>query len=458
MIRDFGIVVAIVLGGISPCRAGTTNGFRYYATIDRNDSQGEEIVAVALDSEIFAATHDRCADVRIVDAAGREIPYERARVAESKVTSLREPCPSGGVTLHERDDGGLEISAALTDKSPSATGLTVRTPLKDFERRVSVSGSRDGSNWHVLVEDAALFDYSRYMDVSNHEVTLPANDDRQYRITIEAAADERASPLKELTRRFRGDEETERTEQTTLRERPLRIDGMDFYRLVPRHEPAKDVKRPYEVAKYEVTEDAQRKETIIHVRMRNEPLTQLVIDTSTPNFVRQAVVQAPSKRAGDTDWRDVGRATITAIHLPNFERRTLAIAFPEQWQEEYRIVISNEDSPPLEITGVTAEGNEYRLTFIATSGDTYRAYFGSAAAKEPKYDTAALMAALGGRYTSRLATLGLALDNPAYHAASNWRPLGNSVFFGIAIAIMVVALAAVMLRAMRRIDALPSED
>ena len=53
---------------------------------------------------------------------------------------------------------------------------------------MQVLGSRDGSDWHTLVENAVLFDYSRYMDVNNREISVPPNDDRHFRITIETAA------------------------------------------------------------------------------------------------------------------------------------------------------------------------------------------------------------------------------------------------------------------------------
>ena len=69
-------------------------------------------------------------------------------------------CASHVASLKEVE-GSLEIIAKLDEKSPSASGFTVRTPLKDFERRVQVFGSNAGQQWQSLVPEALLFDYSR---------------------------------------------------------------------------------------------------------------------------------------------------------------------------------------------------------------------------------------------------------------------------------------------------------
>ena len=451
------IAFALVLAGVSRCQAATADSFRYLRTVDRTDSMAEEILSLPLDSDVYAVAQAGLADVRIIDAEGREVPYQLEKAAESRTTTVREPCPSRIVSLRELDDQRLEIVAALAEQSTSASGLVVRSPLRDFERRVQVFGSDHGREWQELAKDAVIFDYSRYMDISNRDIALPANSFRHYRLVIDAISDEEKFPLTELTRHLQAGTELDRTEQTTLRARSLRIDGIDFYRLATRAETAKDVKRAYPVVEFRAEDDAKNKQTTIHVRTRREPVTSFVIETTTANFVRQAAVWAPVEHRGRSEWREVGGATISAIHFQGFERRNLSIAFPEQRQEEYRIIVHNADNPPLTISGVSGEGNVYQVKFIAEKDAVYSLYYGSASAEKPTYDTAALMAALGGRYRSRTGTLGPAESNPLFRATADRGLFDSRLFFGVAIALMVAVLAVVVFGAVRKVDRLPTD-
>ena len=112
------------------------------------------------------------------------------------------PCATEVVSLQEKD-GGIEIHVRLDRDAPAAEELTVVTPLKDFERRVRVFGSDNGKDWTPLVTDGLVFDYSRYMNVSNHDIRLPKNRWRQFRVIVDNITDVRQSPFMELTRKTR---------------------------------------------------------------------------------------------------------------------------------------------------------------------------------------------------------------------------------------------------------------
>ena len=50
------------------------------------------------------------------------------------------------------------------------------------------------------MSDGAIFDYSRFMDVRNGDVIIPANDYRRFKLMVEHELDDRESPLRELIR------------------------------------------------------------------------------------------------------------------------------------------------------------------------------------------------------------------------------------------------------------------
>ncbi|NLX97911.1 MAG: DUF3999 domain-containing protein [Rhodopirellula sp.] len=428
--------------------------------IERAASGQEEILAVALDAEVYAA-EEELTRLRVFDSENREIPCRLDKATENRRRDFREPCPSTVQSLVEHDDNRIEVVVRRDDKAPTADGIIFHTPLADFERRVSVFGSDDGDNWQPLVENAMIFDYSRYMDISNREVPLPKNSYRRLKAVVAEVTDLKESSLMELSRQFRGDEESGRTEQTTVLRRPLRIDRLELWHTVTRELVKQQKTVAWPIAHFATEIDSDQKQTIVHVRTRREPLTQLTLETGSVNFSRPARVQTPVERGMTTEWVDVGRATVSVFRFRSFQRVELKIPFSEQRSEEYRIVIDNGDSPPLKIKGVKAEGSEYRMLFFASPDCSYRLAYGSESAETPRYDTAALSAALGQGYRPVAVTLGPEAKNEVFggHGVPDFaKLLNNPLFLGVAIGLMVIVLGLLLFRASPRIDHLGQEE
>jgi hypothetical protein len=87
------------------------------------------------------------------------------------------------------------------------------------------------------------------------------------------------------------------------------------------------------------------------------------------------VVEVPEVRGVTTQWKPAGEAIVSSFRFRTYQRNQMIVSFPEMRQEEYRMVIHNEDNPPLDIQGVKPEGTEYRVMFLAQESKTYRVYF-----------------------------------------------------------------------------------
>src|SRR6185437_13430610 len=111
-----------------------------------------------------------------------------------------------------------------------------------------------------------------------------------------------------------------------------------------------------------------------------------------------ARVLVPVANGVRTDWAEIGRGTLVLIAFREFRRAELSLDFPEHRHEHYRIEFDNADNPPLEITGVEAEGPRWRMVFLGSEGRIYRVAYGSDAAEPPRYDTAAVLDALHRGY------------------------------------------------------------
>lgn len=453
---------AVLLGlmlAARPVGADGVSRFRFWKELDRRASNREEILAVPLDRDIYASTREGFPDLRILDEKGAEVPYALERAEERQTRRVREACASEVVSLRELDGKALEIVVRLAEKAPNARGVTVISPLTDYEHRVRVSGSKNGEEWSPLTSDGLIFDYTRHMDVRNGDIPLPDNTSRWFKLVVEQVLDERESPFRELTRSRRGGREDRHTETTVIERRPFRIDRIDPWRTVEVEGAPRASKTTYPIDAFRVEEDAEQKVTRIHVPSRREPITGFILETPSRNFSRAVSVRVPARRGPKAEWVEVGRGTIHRIAFHSFRREGLRLDFPERRESRYQIVIDNEDNPPLEIAAVEAEGNIDRLIFLASGARRYRIAYGSDTAGPPRYETATVLAPLRRGFRPVEARPGVQAANPRYRTSTGLRDVLNSpIVLGAVVVLMVAVLGWILLRAGRRIKQLPVDE
>jgi hypothetical protein len=186
------------------------------------------------------------------------------------------------------------------------------------------------------------------------------------------------------------------------------------------------------------------------------------LETSSRNFNRAAVVESPVTHGVRTDWVPIAQGQLRLVDFHGYHSEDLKIALSEHRGEEYRIVVRNEDSPPLSITGVKARGNEYRAVFLAAADEPYRLGYGSDRVEEPKYDAAAVLFALGRGRNAVVAALGPQVANPASAAAADGalsarRLLNNPLLLGGLGLGLAALLGWAIFQATRRISQLPQD-
>lgn len=451
-------VVVVLLMLASSLAAAQPHAFRFSREVRMGEIEREELVAVMLDADVYAHTRDRLPDLRLLDAAGREVPFLVEQATETRRQTVRNRWALQPESLTPLDDGGLQIELALDPRDPQPSGLTVETPLRNFEHRLRVFGSDDGASWELLVPDALIFDYSRFMDVRSREVRLPESGDRRFRVVIDTVTAEQESELMELTRRLRSDEEVERVERVLRERRPFRIDRIAFWRDVVEERVTGPATRHYPVAWFHTEHDPERKQTIVTVAMRREPLTAFHLETPSRNFTRRVQVERPETRGVRTEWRRIGEATLSRFAFRELQREQLEVTFPETHSERYRLVIDNRDDPPLELTGLRAVGNVYRIVYFAAPEGEYRLVYGSAEVPSPQYDTTALAASLREGYEPVAAELGEVVESPVMRPAADFRALlNNPLALIVVVCVLVAVLGWVLYAAARRVDTLPAE-
>ena len=424
------------------------------------------LVAVPLDADVHTATADGYGDLRIRDAAGVEVPYVVRDVTATTSERRRVPRTAAAPrpTVRPLAGDGLEITVVLGfgQERIVPESFTLRTPLHDFEHRVSVAWSADGREWTPAVTDALIYDYARFMDVRDVTIPLPATPARgpggRYRILIDHVTQEQQSRLAELTRTLAGGEEREVRETTRVERRPFRIDGIEFSFTEEVEQRATPVLADQTIVGFRTAREPGGRATRITVDTRREPVTEFTLATDSRNFSRQATVEqpVPSDRDGQRrHGRPLATATITRIDVAGIRREQLTIPIPESRLPTYDLVIDDGDSPPITVVGVSARGPAREVVFLAEPAGGYRlAYGGDLAAA--RYDTAAIRAALAARVVATPATLGpeavVAAPPPA---AEPFRLFADGRLQIAVIAALAVILAVALFRAAKRLDSLP---
>lgn len=450
------VVMSLVIAVIAGAAGASEPFFCYMKDLEVQTLDQEELVAAELDSDVFAATQNGLADVRIIDGNQRNVSFLIRKATDTRSETVRNYWDAPAPDARPLDSGGLQIEVQLRDDAPQPDGIELSTPLKDFEQRLTIYGSIDGTDWALLAEDALIFDYSRFVDVRTTGVAVPENNYRRFRIVVDNITAEQESQWMELTRRLRDDGQLENSQEIVVNRRPFRVDQIRFWHDILRHEVTKEKQTEYPIQGFNVESLAEENQTAVFVNSFRQPLTRLTLSTSQRNFSREVSldVLASGFPGGDHEWRTIQRARISHLDFQDFQSQNLSLTFDESRQEQYRILIHNEDSAPLEISDVAAEGPVYRAIFLAAPGNSYRLIYGSTAATSPNYDTAALSEILSQGYEPQSVGLGPQVENPAAGApavALSEMLLDTRVLLGVVV-VLVIVLGFLLYRASQRLE------
>ena len=337
--------------------------YRFSRPVVWQDGGQQSLLAVPLDTAVYASSATDFRDLRLIDRNGVEIPYLLQKIAGSKTEIRRLPSRSETKGLEKIDEDGIVITVNLDKDAANADGLSVVTTQRDFEYNLQIHGSNDGENWQKLVNNAAIYDYSRYMAVGKRDIELPGNSYRQFKIVVAKASQTRTEEVLELTRTLHGAEELQRNEKTELHNEPLHIERIDFWHKQSETLPEAEQSFEYPVAGFKVSLDAEHKTTLIDIETQRQPITGLTLKTATPNFSRLAEVQIPLQQGLETRMLTLGHATLEAMHFQDINREQTGVTFPEQRQPKYQIIIHNQDNPPLAIDAASRPGLPIALRF-----------------------------------------------------------------------------------------------
>lgn len=396
------ILTLLIVIGVSAGEALDTDAFQYRRSV-KTEITGEGLGTIELDRDIFSRTEDYFQDLRLFqesDGTAVEVPFVVTRVPDVRPGSSAVKIPSEVLSFSELENGDVEIRVELRQKKGDAAMLEFRTPLRNFEKSVSVSGVADGGGVEELVSGRLIFDYESFLDFRRTTIVLPPNSYREFVVRVSRATDRQRSAVKQLTRTISPGAGTTIQQSESVETRQFRIDALSFYtERVPREESLSIRAGRLEIL--EVNEDPEKKVTEILFQGDRVPVDSLVFQTADRNFKRRVELQVPVDVEEEL-WRTIHTGSIHRYDLGGIQDEDLTLSFSEQRSGLFRLLIHNRDSPPVGIETIVGVGEIYELRFIAASRNDaddseYVLYFGGGAPIErPDYDVAAIEAAVSG--------------------------------------------------------------
>lgn len=387
---------------------------------------------------------------------------------EMPMVSLRSPGPrkSDGFpmahrveSLGEMPDGSLEIVVGFERPLSGPLRVEIDTPLRDFEKGVSIAIPGADGVWKEVVSDGLIFDRWRFLDFRHTSIEVPRVDSRTLRLRIADATDRQLSRLREITRTVGEASGVTVTESSTAEVRAFRIDGLRFAQTqdLPRAEGGGFEQHPLTIIGAVTLPEGK---TSIILDGGNLPIVHLFLKTPDRNFRR--AVSAQVAGPGDT-WQTIRRTHLHRFEVGDFRDENLSIPLPETRAERWRLLIENESNAPVTFSEIGARVPTYGLHFLAEAGDQPVLFLGGIGTHltNPPNDIAALTAAIDREVATETLVPEAARPNPAHRVApAKPARLGlldsETALWGI-IGLAVAALIAVLYRTMRKVEERPEE-
>lgn len=333
------------------------------------------LVKLALPPETLGLARPGLEDLRLLDPAGREVPFVFTLPAPSVPAATRAPF-SFRATL---TDSATQLLLEIGTTMPLEV-VTLATPAPSFLKAARLEISPDGERWEIFADRAALF---RQFGAEQLRFDLKRRTASHLRVTID-----------------------------DTHSRPVPFTGA-MLQLAGATPP--DVTAPIVVRIVRREEFAGESVLTLDLGGAHVPLAALEFATAEPLFARTVTFAARELReetavertlATDSIWR------VAADGVPTTARLDVPLHFVAP-SRELLVHVANGDSPPLAIDSVAARQRPRWLVFRAAEPGTYTFLTGNAQIPAPRYDLAPLATALRDTPPSGLVP-GPAAPNPGY--------------------------------------------
>ena len=326
--------------------------WRYTRTIEQ--ARGDALNYIVLDRAAFSHSENRLADLRIVDDAGKEIPY----AVRSQITRQPEPVKISSAVRensfvpHEFTQVVLDLGA----KTGFHNNLRVRTPETDFINWVEVAASDDAHVWRIVNARAPISRFSKENLEGNQAVRYTENNARYLRLRIQET------------------------------DHPFRVTDVEVFSLpVTNHEAIAEngIQLVHSLAP-----DANGSESLtrwtVDLGSGSVPISKFTFETGQTEFYRAVRILTSSD---GKEWQFVGGGEIHRYVFNGVHQESLGVPCngdggPRYW----RVEVLNGNDAPLSDVRLSALMPQRFVLFHAGADRSYRMVYGNSRATAPDYD------------------------------------------------------------------------
>lgn len=314
-----------------------------------------------LTPDVFDGARLDLADLRLYDTGGREVPYALRVRSPKDSTEAVEAREFNRV----RDSAGAsQLSLDLGETRIEHNEVEVKTPGKNFRRRVLLEGSDDGDAWNKLSNEDLIHFEAGSEKLIDEAVSYAPSRYRYLRITVNQDRQVDDDPVK--------------IGKVTVRRR-VKMPGEIEPRTVPfgEREPVR-------------ADGAPGSAWIIDLGGDAVPCDRIMVEIADAEFHRNYRIEYAGLPDSGEPFRRISGGRGVWRRRAGEEKTEMVAEFGEVRAARLKLVVTDHRNPPLQIQSVKAAA-PVRAVIAAREpslAGPLRLYFGNAKAEAPNYDFA----------------------------------------------------------------------
>ncbi len=319
--------------------------WEYKKQIEVNDIEG--VSRVKVDAEIYNHSKLDLSDVRIINYEGEETPYRIETHESKKGTVCFEPKL---YNISHKPDAYTEFYLAMDEENQIINKLHIVTSDRNFRRKVEIWGSDDGVDWLKIRDDANIFSfYTEDHITALTDIKFPDTKRKFFKIVI-----------------------------WNKGEKPLVIERCWLYEERISEAPPNDI--TFKIISRSDNYEKKRTEIILDVVYKNIPKKEINLKLDSDQYYRNVWV------FGSDDAENWQRINSGVIYRYNKENKNNIINLMESRSRYLKLLIYNQDDPPLKIEYISIKGEQQFIYFPVKKNEKYSLFYGNSDARKPIYE------------------------------------------------------------------------
>ena len=197
-----------------------------------SSSTQEGLGRIKVDRALFEKSKSNFADLRLFRVREEEVlewPFLVRETRPRKREIAPQEVSSTIVAFDKSSEDMLVYTVEFPEGSRQISKMRIHTPLRNFEKTVSVYAKKGEGEWSLLIGEFLIHDREAFVDFRRTDIDLPVGDYDQIRIQLEDATDEQQSDLRRVTKTLGAPSGPQVTESITVKTRDFRVDKFTFF-------------------------------------------------------------------------------------------------------------------------------------------------------------------------------------------------------------------------------------